>query len=218
MTNQLFYGDNLEVLRNHVADASVDLIYLDPPFNSKRDYNVLFREASGDSPASQIKAFGDTWTWCEETERARDEIAERSLAYGVPQLAPMLDGFLDVLGRNDVTAYLVMMAVRLLELKRVLKPTGSFYLHCDPTASHYLKIALDVVFGKENFRNEIVWKRTSVHSDSKTWKVSNPEVFKGHEGHHVRVRAHVDADKDEVHVTKVAMMKMKKGDADDKMK
>jgi len=164
--NTLFYGDNLEVLREHIADDSVDLVYLDPPFNSKRDYNILFKEADGLAPASQIKAFGDTWQYSEETVRTRDEIADISLRYGCPKLPLMIDGFVDVLGHNDVTAYLVMMAIRLLELKRVLKPTGSFYLHCDPTASHYLKIILDTIFGQQNFRNEITWKRTSSHNDA----------------------------------------------------
>lgn len=167
MTNTLFYGDNLDVLREYVKDEAVDLIYLDPPFNSKRDYNVLFKESSGEAPAAQIKAFGDTWQYTEEAARTREEINEIALRYGVPKLPQMIDGFVDVLGHNDVTAYLVMMAIRLLELKRVLKPTGSFYLHCDPTASHYLKIILDVIFGKENFHNEIIWKRTSAHSDAK---------------------------------------------------
>jgi site-specific DNA-methyltransferase (adenine-specific) len=163
-SNTLFYGDNLEVLREHIADESVDLIYLDPPFNSKRDYNILFKEASGEAPASQIKAFGDSWEYSAETERAREEISEIALQYGCPKLPLMIDGFVDVLGRNDVTAYLVMMAIRLLELKRVLKPTGSFYLHCDPTASHYLKIILDTIFGKENFKSEIIWQRTIAKS------------------------------------------------------
>ena len=164
--NTLFYGDNLEVLREHVAAESVDLVYLDPPFNSKRDYNILFKEASGEAPASQIKAFGDTWQYNVEAERAREEISDIALQYGCPKLPLMIDGFVDVLGRNDVTAYLVMMAIRLLELKRVLKPTGSFYLHCDPTTSHYLKIILDTIFGAKNFRNEIIWKRSSAHSDA----------------------------------------------------
>jgi site-specific DNA-methyltransferase (adenine-specific) len=168
MSNTLFYGDNLDVLRKHVKDESVDLIYLDPPFNSKRDYNVIFREASGDAPAAQIRAFGDTWQYTQETARAKEELNEVALQYGCPKLPLMIDGFVDVLGHNDVTAYLIMMAIRLLELKRVLKPTGSFYLHCDPTASHYLKVILDIIFGKENFRNEIVWKRQSAHSDAKT--------------------------------------------------
>ncbi len=174
MQNTLFYGDNLSVLRDHVGDETVDLIYLDPPFNSKRDYNVLFREASGEAPASQIKAFGDTWQYNEETVRARDEIGDIALSYGVPKLPQMIDGFVDVLGRNDVTAYLIMMAIRLLELKRVLKPSGSFYLHCDPTASHYLKIILDVIFGKENFRNEIIWHY-------RKWSVSQRQFVRNHD-------------------------------------
>ncbi len=133
--NTLLYGDNLDVLREHVADESVDLIYLDPPFESKRDYNVLFREASGEAPASQIKAFGDTWQYNQEAARTREEISDISLRYGVPKLPQMIDGSVDVLGRNDVTAYLMMIAIRLFEPKRVLKPTGSFHLHCDDAAS-----------------------------------------------------------------------------------
>ena len=165
MTNTLFYGDNLDVLRKHVADASVDLVYLDPPFNSNRDYNVLFKEQSGaDSPA-QIKAFGDTWRW-----------ANAALDWdNFPELCPnprvqdLMEGFLKMLGHNDVSAYLVMMAPRLYHLHRVLKPTGSLYLHCDPTASHYLKLLLDAIFGPQNFRNEIVWKRTNAHGGAKRW-------------------------------------------------
>lgn len=159
--NRLFYGDNLHVLREHVASESVDLIYLDPPFNSARDYNVIFREKSGaDSPA-QIKAFSDSWSW---TETAYHDFQET--CYNASLIA-LMRGFVDTLGRNDLTAYLVMMSARIVELHRVLKPTGSIYLHCDPTASHYLKIVLDAVFGPRNFRNEIVWKRTNVHNDAR---------------------------------------------------
>ena len=161
MTNTLFYGDNLNVLRSHVADASVDLVYLDPPFNSNRDYNVLFKEQSGaDSPA-QIKAFGDTWRW-----------ANAALDWdNFPELCPnprvqdLMEGFVKMLGHNDVSAYLVMMAPRLYHLHRVLKPTGSLYLHCDPTASHYLKLLLDAIFGPKNLKNEIVWRRYGSHND-----------------------------------------------------
>ena len=163
MTNTLFYGDNLNVLRNHIADASVDLVYLDPPFNSNRDYNVLFREQSGAESPAQIKAFGDTWRW-----------ANAALDWdNFPELCPnprvqdLMEGFLKMLGHNDVSAYLVMMAPRLFHLHRVLKPTGSLYLHCDPTAAAYLKILLDSIFGPKNFRNEIIWKRTSAHSSAK---------------------------------------------------
>jgi site-specific DNA-methyltransferase (adenine-specific) len=161
--NTLYYGDNLEVMRKYLPDASVDLVYLDPPFNSNRDYNLLFREQSGEPAQGQIKAFTDTWQW---SERAYDTFCQTC---AVPALVELVQGFVRTLGRNDMTAYLVMMAPRLVELHRVLKPTGSLYLHCDPTASHYLKVMLDVIFGARNFRNEIVWKRTSAHSDSKKW-------------------------------------------------
>ncbi|OYT69269.1 MAG: site-specific DNA-methyltransferase, partial [Armatimonadetes bacterium JP3_11] len=153
MTRTLYYGDNLEVLRKHIGDETVDLIYLDPPFNSNRDYNLLFKEQSGEPAQAQIKAFTDTWQWSEH--------AYQTFLLECPReaLTRLIEGFVNTLGRNDLTAYLVMMAPRLIELHRVLKPTGSLYLHCDPTASHYLKVMLDVIFGAKNFRNEIVWKR-----------------------------------------------------------
>jgi site-specific DNA-methyltransferase (adenine-specific) len=167
--NQLYYGDNLTVLREQIKDdESVDLIYLDPPFNSKRDYNLLFKSpkiAAADAAfsAAQIEAFEDTWHWSPDvTEREYDEVLKRPNS----DEGKMMKALVEFLGRNDMTAYLVMMANRLLELHRVLKPTGSLYLHCDPTASHYLKIVLDAVFGKENFQNEIIWKRTSAHSNA----------------------------------------------------
>src|SRR5436305_4100057 len=152
--NQLFYGDNLDVLRESILSESVDLVYLDPPFNSKRDYNLLFKSPKGATSAAQIEAFEDTWHWSPDvTEREYDEV----LTGPNTDVGKMMKALVEFLGRNDMTAYLVMMANRLLELHRVLKPTGSLYLHCDPTASHYLKIVLDAVFGKEFFRNEIVW-------------------------------------------------------------
>jgi site-specific DNA-methyltransferase (adenine-specific) len=157
--NTLYYGDNLEVMRKYLPDASVDLVYLDPPFNSNRDYNLLFREQSGEPAQGQIKAFTDTWQW---SERAYDEFCHTC---PVPALVALVQGFVRTLGRNDITAYLVMMAPRLVELHRVLKPTGSLYLHCDYLASSYLRVMLDVVFGAKNFRNEIVWKRTSAHAN-----------------------------------------------------
>lgn len=161
---ELYFGDNLEVLRKHIPDESVDLIYLDPPFNSKADYNVIFREHTGKGPGAQIKAFEDTWSWGMESEQALQEVVAK---HG--RLGEFLDFLVRFLGKNDLSAYLVMMAVRLLELHRVLKPTGSLYLHCDPTASHYLKVILDQIFGPKNFRNEIIWKRTSAHSSAKRW-------------------------------------------------
>jgi len=161
MSNTLFYGDNLSILQQHVLDASVDLVYLDPPFNSNRDYNVLFREQSGRESPAQIKAFGDTWNWA----GAAEAWADFADLCPVPKVIELMRGFHNTLGENDVMAYLVMMAPRLYHLWRVLKPTGSLYLHCDPTASHYLKLILDGIFGAKNFKNEIIWKRTTAHND-----------------------------------------------------
>lgn len=163
MTNHLYYGDNLTVLRDHIAAESVDLIYLDPPFNSNAGYNVLFKAPDGSGSAAQIEAFDDTWHWNDSAEAAFADV----LRSGNAAAAEMLRAMRGFLGENDMMAYLAMMAVRLLELHRVLKPTGSLYLHCDPTASHYLKILLDAVFGAKNYRTEIVWKRTSAHANSK---------------------------------------------------
>ena len=162
-TNKLYFGDNLDILREHVADASVDLIYLDPPFNSNANYNVLFKEKTGEESAAQITAFEDTWQWSVEAEAVYREI----VTSGPRDLAHLVQAFLAFLGRNDMMAYLAMMAPRLAELHRVLKPTGSIYLHCDPTSSHYLKLLLDAVFLPENFRNEIIWRRTRGHYDTK---------------------------------------------------
>ena len=159
-TGVLYYGDNLDVLRKYVPDASVDLVYLDPPFNSSRSYNVLFRESGGASSEAQIEAFEDTWEWGPAAARAYDEVIT-----GPHQpVARMLRAMVEGLGRNPVTAYLCMMAPRLVELHRVLKPTGSLYLHCDPTAGPYLRVLLDSVFGPTNFRSEIVWRRSNAHS------------------------------------------------------
>lgn len=163
--NKLYYGDNLTVLRDEIERESVDLIYLDPPFNSQANYNVLFRSTSGESSNAQIEAFLDTWHWGNEAERAFDEVLH-SWSTDAAELLRSLRAFPR---ENDVMAYLCMMAVRLLELHRVLKPTGSLYLHCDPTASHYLKLLMDAVFGPTRFCNEIIWKRTSAHSASKRW-------------------------------------------------
>jgi site-specific DNA-methyltransferase (adenine-specific) len=159
--NTLFYGDNLDILRNHVADESIDLVYLDPPFNSKRDYNLLFKSPKGQQSEAQITAFEDSWHWGEQAEREFDELLHQSNT-DVAQLMKALRTFL---GENDMMAYLTMMANRLLELHRVLKRTGSLYLHCDPVASHYLKIVLDGVFGKVRFNTEITWKRTTSHGN-----------------------------------------------------
>src|ERR1035437_8378940 len=160
--NKLFYGDNLDVLRRYVRDESVDLIYLDPPFNSRQDYNVLFAEKDGTRSSSQITAFEDTWEWNLDAERAYQEVVERG-----GWVSNAMQAFRTFLGNSAMMAYLAMMAPRLIELKRVLKVTGSIYLHCDPTASHYLKMLMDAVFGPGNFRNEITWKRTTAHSDAR---------------------------------------------------
>ena len=162
--NQLFYGDNLDVLRLHVASESVDLVYLDPPFNSNADYNVLFAERDGTQAAAQIKAFEDTWRWDQGAALAFQEVVESG---GDVSLA--MQAFRTFLGDNDMLAYLSMMAPRLVELRRVLKPTGSLYLHCDPTASHYLKMLLDAVFGPQRFRSEIIWRRTGAHNKALRW-------------------------------------------------
>lgn len=151
--NKLYYGDNLPILRSYIKDESVDLIYLDPPFNSKASYNILYQEPTGEQSQAQITAFEDTWHWTEETERTFEEIIDTAPA----TLVEMMIAFRKFVGVNDVMAYLTMMAIRLIELRRILKSSGSIYLHCDPTASHYLKILMDTVFGKKNFRNEIIW-------------------------------------------------------------
>jgi DNA modification methylase len=162
--NHLYYGDNLDVLRRHVADESVDLVYLDPPFKSNQDYNVLFAEHSGERASAQITAFEDTWQWDHAAAVAFEDVIR-----GGGRPAEALNAFMVLLGPSDMLAYLSMMAPRLIELRRVLKPTGSIYLHCDPAASHYLKLLMDAVFGPINFRNEIVWKRTGAHGRAKRW-------------------------------------------------
>lgn len=163
--NTLFYGDNLDILREYIPDASVDLIYLDPPFNSNRSYNILFKDESGKESEAQLTAFEDTWYWNEAAERTFNELVTEAPA----EVGKMIAALRQFIGTNQMMAYLVMMAARLVELHRVLKPTGSLYLHCDPTASHYLKVVLDTIFDPRNFRNEIVWQRTNVHSDAKRW-------------------------------------------------
>lgn len=163
--NTLFYGDNLPILREHISDESIDLIYLDPPFNSNRSYNVLFKEESGKSSEAQLTAFDDTWHWGENAEETYCDLVEIAPEY----VSKMIVAMRQFIGTNQMMAYLVMMTARLMELHRVLKPTGSLYLHCDPTASHYLKIILDMIFGANQFRSEIVWKRSHAHSSAKRY-------------------------------------------------
>jgi len=162
--NTLYYGDNLDILRRYIQDESVDLIYLDPPFNSAQDYNILFREQDGTRSASQIKAFGDTWCWDAEAARAFQETVEAG-----GRVSAAMQGFRAFLGDTDMLAYLSMMAPRLTELQRVLRLTGSIYLHCDPTASHYLKMLMDATFAAKNFCGEIIWRRTASHVTARRW-------------------------------------------------
>ena len=163
--NTLFYGDNLDILREYVPDESVDLIYLDPPFNSNRSYNVLFKEESGKDSEAQITAFEDTWHWGDDAQETFRQLQTQAS----DNVANMISSLREFIGANQMMAYLVMMTARLIELHRVLKPTGSIYLHCDPTASHYLKVVLDTIFGFENMLNEIIWKRTGAHSSAKRY-------------------------------------------------
>ncbi|HMJ08525.1 MAG TPA: DNA methyltransferase [Pyrinomonadaceae bacterium] len=170
--NTLYYGDNLKILREYIKDESVDLVYLDPPFNSNRNYNVLFRDESGVDSESQITAFEDTWHWNASAEETYHELIMNG-----DEVARMIESFRSFIGNNQMMAYLVMMAVRLKELHRVLKPTGSLYLHCDPTASHYLKILLDAIFGAVTFRNELIWIRTSAHSSANRYGGVHDTIF-----------------------------------------
>ena len=164
--NKLYFGDNLDILRKHIASESVDLIYLDPPFNSNATYNVLFQEKSGEKSAAQITAFDDTWHWGLESEHAYHEV----VTVGTKKLADLLQAMRSFLGQNDMMAYVTMMAQRMVELYRVLKPTGSIYLHCDPTADAHLRLLMDAVFGPENFRNEVIWSYRRWPSPSKRFQ------------------------------------------------
>jgi site-specific DNA-methyltransferase (adenine-specific) len=166
------YGDNLYYLRE-LDRESVDLIYLDPPFNSKTAYNLLFRTPQGDAVQAQTAAFRDTWWWDTPAAEAFDDVVASGSS-----AAPIMVALKSYLGESDLMAYLAMMAARLVEMRRILKPQGSLYLHCDPTASHYLKLLLDGIFGFDNFRNEITWKRTAAHGDSRTWsRVADKILF-----------------------------------------
>lgn len=194
MRNTLYYGDNLAILREYIPSESVDLVYLDPPFNSNRSYNVLFKHEGGSEAQAQVQAFDDTWHWNEHTEATFAELVTR----GRPEVGAMIAALREFIGENQMMAYLVMMAVRLVELHRVLKPTGSLYLHCDPTASHYLKVVIDTIWGPKNFRNELVWRRTGSHNkvrrygpvhdsilfytktDSFTWTNPKRRYMRGH--------------------------------------
>ncbi len=174
---ELHFGDNLKVLRNreHFPDESIDLIYLDPPFKSDATYNMLFKDKSGSTSEAQIQAFDDTWAWGPSAEEAFHDIMTSDTA--PLKLKDLMQAFRTFLGVNDMMAYLTMMAVRLVELHRVLKDTGSLYLHCDPTASHYLKLVLDAIFGQQGFRNEIVWRRTNAKGHAFKNLANNHDVI-----------------------------------------
>ena len=153
MKNELYYGDNLDVLRRKIASESVDLCYIDPPFNSKRNYFQIYNN-QGSEDRAQAQAFVDTWNWGDEAVEGLDYILDIERLQGghagavkwTVQTVALIRGLEQVLGRGSLLAYLVHMTLRIVEIHRVLKPTGSFYLHCDPTASHYLKLVLDAVF------------------------------------------------------------------------
>lgn len=170
--NQLWFGDNLTILREEIASESVDLVYLDPPFNSNANYNVLFKTPQDEAASAQVEAFRDTWTWGNEAQWALDEIMRQG-----GSVASIIHALHSALGESDMMAYLVMMAQRLTELRRVLRPTGTIYLHCDATASHYLKVVLDAVFGVANFGNEIIWRRQNAKSHASTRFARNHDVI-----------------------------------------
>lgn len=167
VVNHLYFGDNLDVLRKYIPSESVDLVYLDPPFNSNRNYSVIFNRngTTEDEAAAQIEAFEDTWKWTPTTDQQLDDFIEN----GPGRTVDALTAFLAMIGKNDAMAYLVNMAPRLVELHRALKSTGSLYLHCDPTMSHYLKVLLDSIFDVRNFRNEIIWRRTGSHAPRRSY-------------------------------------------------
>ncbi len=179
--NRLYYGDCLTIMRDHMKLGSVDLIYLDPPFNSNREYNAIYKDETGNPLPDQIEAFCDLWELDEERERALRHMPILMREAGIDDDAVDFWRLWTSALRNTqprLLAYLSYMVERLLPMKGLLKPTGSIYLHCDPTASHYIKVMIDAIFGHENFRNEIAWKRTSTHSDSKTWsRVSDTILF-----------------------------------------
>lgn len=178
VTNTLYYGDNLDVLRRHVADESIDLVYLDPPFNSNATYNVLFAEQDGSRAAAQVEAFTDTWRWDQAAVHDYESIVEQG-----GRVADALRAMRTLLGGSDMLAYLSMMAPRLVELRRTLKPTGSIYLHCDPTASHHLKLLLDAVFGVDRFLNEVIWHyQTSGGAPKKTLIRNHDTIFRYSKG------------------------------------
>ena len=171
--NELCYGDNLDILRNNIKDETVDFCYIDPPFNSKRNYFQIYNNQGGEDRA-QAQAFVDTWEWGDEAVEGLawiTNIAQLQNGKLTEQTVELIRGLEKVLKRGSLLAYLAHITLRIVEIHRVLRPTGSFYLHCDPTASHYLKLVLDAVFCGQggDFLNEIIWKRTHSHGGAKRY-------------------------------------------------
>ncbi|MBS1652908.1 MAG: site-specific DNA-methyltransferase [Bacteroidetes bacterium] len=197
--NKLFYGDNLQVLRKKIGSESIDLCYIDPPFNSKRNYNQIYNNI-GQEDQAQAQAFIDTWTWDEAAEQGIEEIISNEGGVFPVQTIELIIGLEKVLNKGSLLSYLVSMSLRIAEIYRVLKPTGSFYLHCDPAASHYLKLIIDSIFcsRKGEYQNEIIWRRTGQHNkvsrygpihdviffytktDKYTWNNPKRPYMKGH--------------------------------------
>lgn len=176
--NKLYYGDNLDVLRKHIKDESIDLVYIDPPFNSKRNYNQIYNNVGGDDKA-QAQAFVDTWTWDDHANECFSDILANKNGVQTRQSIELISGLERVLTRGAIFAYLVSMTIRIAELYRTLKPTGSFYLHCDPSASHYLKLVCDALFLPRggDYRNEIVWQRHEAHNDAQRFGRVHDIIF-----------------------------------------
>lgn len=176
--NKLFYGDNLDLLRKHIKDESIAFCYIDPPFNSKRNYNQIYNHI-GEEDLAQSQAFVDTWFWNDIAITGYNEIIANEQGRFTIQLVDLMVGLHKVLGEDSLLAYLVSIALRVTEIQRVLTPSGSFYLHCDPTSSHYLKLILDSIFipSGGDYRNEIIWKRTSARSDSHRWNHIHDVIF-----------------------------------------
>jgi site-specific DNA-methyltransferase (adenine-specific) len=199
-TAKLYYGDNLDVLRRKIRDETIDLCYIDPPFNSKRNYNQIYNNVGGEDRA-QAQAFTDTWTWDDHAISGFSEILANDTGRFPAQTVDLISGLLKVLKKGSLLAYLVSMTLRITEIRRVLKATGSFFLHCDPTASHYLKLVLDTIFVANGgtYRNEIIWCYTGPgspgmrqfmrkhdvifwYTKSETWQFNRDAVRVAHSG------------------------------------
>jgi site-specific DNA-methyltransferase (adenine-specific) len=177
--NKLFYGDNLEVLRKYIKDESIDLCYIDPPFNSKRNYNQIYNRI-GKEDKAQAQAFIDTWEWDDEAIQGYNEILKNEKNRFTIQTIFLIEGLAKVLGKDSLLAYLIHITLRATEIQRVLKPTGSFYLHCDPTASHYIKLVLDSVFCPKggDYRNELIWHYRRYTGVSRDFQTMHDIIFR----------------------------------------